>query len=283
MKKSGLVVVSALMWALLTGVSPAQTEPTDDDPATQDETALVTISYEELEYSQPDLDEARAALINNGALEELQRLLSPLRLPEPLRITASQCGADRREYDPGNATVTICYEEVARILGVAGSKFESGSPEKRYFVTGVVIATLLSEVAYGLFDILDIPIWGRVEDAADRLSAFLMVQFGEDVATATYFSLTNYLAWTHVPPTDAEIRAGGSPQMQRYYNVSCILVVGNPVDVVPVASQMPEDLYAPSRFGRCAAEYEQVRQAFNLRIMPFIDPDKLISVRASGW
>jgi hypothetical protein len=28
----------------------------------------------------------------------------------------------------------------------------------------------------------DIPIWGRAPDAADRLAALIMVEFGEDVA-----------------------------------------------------------------------------------------------------
>jgi len=41
---------------------------------------------------------------------------------------------------------------------------------------------------------------------------------------------------------------------------------------------LPQD-----RSGRCEGEYAQVRKAFNLRIMPFVDPDLLIKVKASRW
>jgi hypothetical protein len=115
---------------------------------------------------------------------------------------------------------------------VAQAHFEPGTHEKLYFITGATIATLLHETSYGLFDTLDIPIWGRLEDAADRLSAFLMVQFGEDIARSAFSGFTNYLIWTHVTPTDTDLQATLPPQMQRYYNVACILVVGNPVDVI---------------------------------------------------
>ena len=37
------------------------------------------------------------------------------------------------------------------------------------------------------------------------------------------------------------------------------------------------------RAGRCAGEFEQVRHAFDLRIMPYVDPDAVIKVRASQW
>jgi hypothetical protein len=34
---------------------------------------------------------------------------------------------------------------------------------------------------------------------------------------------------------------------------------------------------------RCSGEYEQVRHAFDLRIMPYVDPDQAIKVRAAQW
>ena len=37
------------------------------------------------------------------------------------------------------------------------------------------------------------------------------------------------------------------------------------------------------RAERCQKEFEQVRMAFNLRIMPHVDPDILVKVRAIQW
>jgi hypothetical protein len=38
-----------------------------------------------------------------------------------------------------------------------------------------------------------------------------------------------------------------------------------------------------NRANRCNDEYTQVRSAFNLRIMPYVDPDLLIKLRATQW
>ena len=40
----------------------------------------------------------------------------------------------------------------------------------------------LRAVTPAIFDILQVPVWGRRSDAADRLAAFMMLQFGEEFA-----------------------------------------------------------------------------------------------------
>jgi hypothetical protein len=42
-------------------------------------------------------------------------------------------------------------------------------------------------------------------------------------------------------------------------------------------------LLPDARAKQCGREYEQVRNAFNLRIMPYIDPDLLLQVKAAPW
>jgi hypothetical protein len=37
------------------------------------------------------------------------------------------------------------------------------------------------------------------------------------------------------------------------------------------------------RAERCQGEYDQIRRAFDLRIMPYVDPDLLIKARATPW
>ena len=52
-------------------------------------------------------------------------------------------------------------------------------------VVGPFVDVLLHEVAHALFDLLKIPLFGREEDAADQLAAFMLLQFGNDVARRT--------------------------------------------------------------------------------------------------
>ena len=134
--------------------------------------------------------------LNHKALEELGYFLSPLKLPTNLTIHAGECGALRKPYDASSKTVTICYEEIARVLDVVGQQTDVSDDVKREAIIGGIVGTMLHETAYGLFDIYDVPIWGRVDDAADRLAAFVMTQFGAQSAMTTVRGMLNYLYWS---------------------------------------------------------------------------------------
>jgi hypothetical protein len=104
------VLLAAGLWLALVGETPAQTSPSEPAGPTR-----IAVVYDDVTNdASPTLHEARDVLISNTALEELGTLLSPLRLPRMLRIAASHCDAERRPYDPQTATVTICYEQVAK-------------------------------------------------------------------------------------------------------------------------------------------------------------------------
>src|SRR5262249_17266133 len=141
------------------------------------------------------------------------------------------------------------------------------------------------EVAEAIFDILQVPVWGRSQDAADRLAAFLMLQFGEEAArktiggTATFFALSNR-TWT-----GSAFASVASPEAQRYFNFLCIAYAGAPksFDYLVQAEKGKSALLPEDRARRCAGEYAQVRKAFNLRIMPYVDPDMFVRARAINW
>jgi hypothetical protein len=53
-------------------------------------------------------------------------------------------------------------------------------------------------------------------------------------------------------------------------------------------AKQPEDknkkpILPKDRADQCRDEYTQIRSAFNLRIMPYVDPDLLVQVRATKW
>jgi hypothetical protein len=238
----------------------------------------------EIVYGQPSNPSYRPIydrLKKLQVLEELQQFLVPLKLPRKLTVQVDQCGAATRPYKPGGPA-TICYELVEQIERVA-AKTEPNLREM--VIVGTFVQAVFHEVASGVLDILQVPVWGRREDAADRLAGFIMLQFGEDVARQTVIGTGIFFEASGKTWTGSQFADVNSPEPQRYFNFLCMAYGGAPKvfeslakaegDAKPI---LPED-----RAGRCADEYAQVRKAFNLRIMPFVDPDLVVKVKASQW
>ena len=147
-------------------------------------------------------------------------------------------------------------------------------------VAGGVIQAILTETAHAVFDVLKVPIWGREPDAADRLAALIMLQFGEDTATTAVLGTAQLFQWSNKTWTGKDFANVNSPDAQRFYNYICTAYGGDPIAFRGLISGgfLPQE-----RAGRCQGEYEQIRRAFNLRLMPYVDPDLLIKIRSTPW
>jgi hypothetical protein len=210
-------------------------------------------------------------------LEELKQFLAALRLPRKLVVQFDTCGANSRPYKPGGA-VTVCYELVDRIETLATQRAQSNARLREMVVTGGVIQDVLTETADAVFDVLKVPIWGREPDAADRLAALIMLQFGEDTATTAVLGTAQLFQWSNKTWTGKDFASVDSPEAQRFFNYICTAYGGDPIAFRGLVSGN----FLPSqRAARCRGEYEQIRRAFNLRIMPFVDPDLLIKIRST--
>jgi hypothetical protein len=212
-------------------------------------------------------------------LEELKQFLTPLRLPVVLTLQADECGSKTRPYKHGGP-VTICYELIAEFEGII-AQHTAGNPDlQRTLNSGAIVEALLHEIAYAIFDIYEVPIWGRVDDAADRVSAFIMLQFGEDIALGMIEGTANLFLWSNKTWSGKDFASPSSPEAQRFYNYVCIAYGFDQkiFRVVVANGTLPAE-----RAARCVGEYEQVKKAFNLRIMPFIDPDVLVKAKAHEW
>ena len=245
-------------------------------------TGQIQISYEPPKDAQ--LQPIYQELRQRQVLERLQGFMAPLRLPRQLAIRTTECGAESVAYKSGDP-VTICYEMVKHINDIASQKPQDAN-QQALIKNGTFVEATLHQLAYGIFDQLQVPILGREDDAADRIAALVMMQFGDKVAyttivgTGMFFELSNH-TWT-----GADFAAEQSPEAQRFYNYLCIAYGGDPITFQFLAPQpgpsdfprLPED-----RAPRCIDEYLQVAHAFDLRIMPYIDPNLLIKVRAAQW
>jgi hypothetical protein len=235
---------------------------------------------------------AREILTNSRALEELQAFLAPLRLPVDMNLQAEACGALQRAYDAETKTATICYEMIAKILEtvdaqtLASTQTQAGAETfdavqgRSQALVGTIVEALLHETAYALFDIYNVPVWGRMEDAADRLSALVMLQFGEDAARTTILGTARFFEWSNRKWTGSDFAEATSPEAQRFYNFLCIAYGADPVLFANLSTSGALPKY---RQVQCPREYLQERTAFDLRLMPYIDPDLLVKARARSW
>jgi hypothetical protein len=213
-------------------------------------------------------------------LEDLQEFMSPLKLPQPLTIKMEGCGVVNAYYSSG--AVTICYEYVAWLHQIAAKITLSNEISLEDAVVGPFVDVLLHEVAHAIFDLLKIPLFGREEDAADQLAAFILLQFGPDVARRTIVGtalLFRQMAEEQVPGTADYAAAHGLPA-QRFFNVLCIAYGAEPK---LFADYVKQGFLPVFRIGSCRWEYRQIAHAFKTLISPHIDPVLQEKVRGREW
>ena len=225
------------------------------------------------------IDHARDVLMGAQSLEELRLFMSPLRMPTTLKILATQCGAEHKDYDSASHTVSICYENIAHILDVVGAA-NASDEDKHGAAVGAIVTTLLHETAYAIFDIYNVPIWGRIDDAADRLAALVMTQFGTDTARTTILGTAHFFDWSSKTWTGRDFAASSAPEAQRFYNFLCVAIGA---DEIEFGVLVDKGIMPLRRGRRCYGEYQQIKDAFNIRIMPYVDPDAFIQARAHEW
>lgn len=224
----------------------------------------------------------RERLMSRQTLEDLVQFLSPLKLPQTLRIVTDECpprSAENAFYSTTTSTITICYQYVNLFARHAAEPdMLPGFTREEIFV-GSFLSTVLHELGHAVFHLLDIAILGHEEDAADQIATFVMLQFGPDVARTTIKGAAYkwFKAAISRPPTYYDTH--GTPA-QRYYNTLCIAYGGQPETFRDLAGG---GLLPRSRIEECAVEYAQVRRAFEETVLPHIDKELLNRVLARRW
>ena len=253
----------------------------------------------EIEYVRPtnaEFEPIYERLKSRKVLETLRQFLAPLKLKDGKKLVVKfdQCaGASYARYTPLTAA-TICYEFVEQVERLAPTapvhliQTERRPPVKPdAALVGPVVQALIHEVAVAAFDILEIPVWGRQDDAADRVAALVLLQFSKfDLAWNTIVGTAWFLAGSALAPPDLSDVRG--VMAQRYYTTLCLAYGGNRKmfagfvaferDNSPAAGDLP----SPRARG-CADEYNVLRHAFNRSIAPHIDQALLQRVQQVKW
>jgi len=254
----------------------------------------------------------RTRMMERRVLEEYAEFLSPLRLPRPLRLFASDCDGgllNSPHYNSVLHAINMCYSfSYAAERGLRDlindhrddKWWTPGSFEQ--LMAGLYVGVLLHETGHAAFDLMEVPVLGREEDAADQIAAFIALQFGKDNARTIIKGFSNYWGYSafvskadpgpSLNPDDPNYRNCANDAFchyadehgtasQRYYNVLCMALNDQHRDMfkdILDANLLPE-----GRLQRCNKEYKQVQLAFRKTLLPFIDPVQAEKVMKRTW
>jgi putative metallopeptidase DUF4344 len=218
-------------------------------------------------------------------LEELSQFLAAVRWPKTLRLIAKECppNTPRPEvyYSGYERSLTFCYQMFTFLRSLRPPPAFGTQQET---IVGGLMGVALHASARAAFDMLNVPRLGDDGDAADQLSAFLALQFGDDVARVV--TKGTYFVWKRY---DDEIISNdrlynyasrSSVPRQRMINTLCIAYGGAPALFKNFVDQ--GDLLS-SRAETCADEYQVVLHAFQKTMLPHIDDEMMKRARSTRW
>lgn len=117
---------------------------------------------------------------------------------------------------------------LAGLITVAAATAAPAQSREDDFVAANVLAILYHELGHALIDILNLPVFGQEEDAADVLSVLLIHDFYEEDAAVRilYDAASGFLGEAQgYEPALWDVHG---PDLQRYYTMICLFYGANP-------------------------------------------------------
>jgi hypothetical protein len=272
MKPTGLMLAALL---LLSAAAPPAAA--SDEPRTQ------RIKIDMQPVKTPDHQAVYDLVKQRQWLEKFQEFFGVFKLPDDITIRMMGCdGVSNAWYV--NAVVTICYEYVEDIRKGMPSMTTVQGVTPADAVIGQFVYTASHEMGHAIFDVLELPILGEPEDAADGFATYMMLQIGKAEARRLIFgaaySYNEYLRGPTVTVPLIAFADAHSAPYQRFYNLLC-LAYGADRDTF---QDLVDRGYLPqSRAQNCKSEYFELNFAFEKLIKPHIDPELEKQVLDKSW
>ena len=183
-----------------------------------------------------------------------------------LSIRLRSCGQANAFYARRPQEITMCYELMDEIIGISRSLFRGMTSEQLApIVVNVFGFILLHEFGHAVIDINQIPSFGREEDNADQIGAYMLlsqvlVSQPANVADASVYAIGAWFNNRSSQYISRHQMAGehALPQ-QRAFSIAC-LAIGKDVDRYVRAArtlQLPTE-----RARRCSEEWSKVQRAY---------------------
>jgi hypothetical protein len=215
-------------------------------------------------------------------LEKFQEFTSPFRLPRKLVVKLEGCDGDANaSYE--DDMIIICYEYVDELWRTMPEAETVAGVTRIDTLVGPLFDTCLHEFAHALFDMLRVPVLGREEDAADQVSAYIMLHLGKAEARrligGTAYAYKTEAAANGAPTFNQFANEHGTPA-QRFFNLLCIAYGA---DAQLFGDVVEKGFLPKDRAESCDDEYQQVTFAYQKLIGPYIDNTLAKKVFGKSW
>ncbi len=186
-------------------------------------------------------------------------------MPADVGFSFEDCSDSNVYYDEDINRVVICrqwFDKMERVL----SRDLSDKVIVRETVLSVVSAVFLHETAHALIDVLDIPVTGREEDAADQFSTLVLLNQKDGPRRALQVAYTYRILSrdnSRYPPVYWDEH---SLDIQRYYDTLCMIYGRDPKQnqKVLASDPIPEE-----RAGICESEYKRIESSWKRLLKPY--------------
>ena len=217
-------------------------------------------------------------------------ILMPFRLPLDVKIRTMGCDGEANAwYQPvdGVPTISVCYEYLYEVWNRLPTMISNDGPTPTDALVGQLLFVFAHEFGHLVFDVYSVPIFGHEEDAADNFATFLMLQFRDDAPRLIMGAAWSYHAFIKnvrenpkaTLPLAAFSSNHGQPE-ERFFNMEC-LAYGS--DKKLYASLVDSGFLPQSRAKDCDYEYDVMKFAFDMQILPHIDMAMANKVLATDW
>jgi hypothetical protein len=246
--------------------------------------------YQYVEPKNPAHRRIYETMKERRVLESFQEFLSPLRMPVRITLKLEGCDgvANATFWD---STIKVCYEYIEYLRSQAPKAQKWGLTVEDSMIA-LVVDVFLHETGHAVLEDLDIPFFGREEDAADYFASYLLLQFSKSDARRLILG-TSFLGDVEsiertTSAGEREMRAIKMQMVadphslpgQRYFNRLCMAYGADPVlfaDAISVGG-LPEN-----RAKHCRYEYETNAHAFSILVAPYIDEKLKQDVMTRTW
>ena len=241
----------------------------------------IGIAYEP--PKNPEHQRIYEMLKERRVLEKLQEIFSPFQLPIELTFKTVGCdGVSNAWYS--RPTVTICYEYLAEIQRDMPKETTPAGVTPADAVLGQFFYAIAHEVGHAMFDLLNVPVFGHQEDAADQFAGYIILQFGKDDARRLILGAAHsYNKYVKNPTVTAPLTAFSDehgPPAQRYYNLLCLAYGADPV----LFGDVVDKGYLPKERAKlCRGQYGELTYAFHQLIVPHLDRQLAKQVMDKSW
>ena len=244
------------------------------------------ILFEYVPPTNPAHQHLYTLLKERRTLEKLQEVFSPFRLPINLTLRTIGCdGVSNAWYH--RPDVSVCYEYLEEIYQKMPKETTAAGVTPADAVLGQTFYVFGHEMGHAVFDVLEVPVLGDAENAADHFSAYTMLQFGKDQAKGLITGAAySYKQYVQNPDVSAPLVAFSdihAAPAQRFYNMLCLAYGADPILFAEFVAKDSPDYLPKARARNCKSEYDQVTFAFRDLIRPNLDEALEKQVMDKTW